>query len=834
MLNKELLKRWTYQVFAPGTLLRVRYEAFRELLALDETCLERITELEDIHYGRRAVDWTRVVHLVHELEDIGRKLVSALTTLSPAKGVLLMEYFQKIAFYLELAVDIAPPDAAPPFVAPLDAAALMPAAGSAPAAPLGQSLGGKAANLLQAKQLPDLPVPPGFVVTASAFHYFLEANNLREELDERLRGLRLDDPEGLEAASAAMQALVRQAELPAAVLEELLAARTRLPDPKARLAVRSSAVAEDAANSFAGQYDSILDVAPEDLPEAWRTVVMGKYSPRALIYRILTGLSDMETPMAVLVMPMVDAAYAGVCYTRDADRSASLCGMMALYAVPGLGENLVSGRLSPGVFCIDPGAPPAHPPAILQRPAGFAGLPDETIRRLARMAWQLEQYFGSPQDVEWAVDRQGAPWILQTRPMQQGQTEAPLPRPLAEQLPEPLLSGGVSVSPGGASGPVVHARTEAAIRSAPPGCILITESMPPSLVQIMSQVAGVISLRGSRASHFASVAREFGLPVIVGGEHVFDRLPEGEPVTLDAVHGHVFPGLVQAVVEAAGLPRKSLVDAAQARLEKLMPHVATLNLTDPQSPQFKPESCRSVHDVVRFAHESAVQEMFSLVGKSARGMARAKKLHTRLPMTMYVLDLGDGLFAGARDKTEILPDDITSTPMWALWWGMSSAPIPAASLPMADWEALDRHSGGLLLDEKLLASFAVIDDAYAHLMLRFGYHFCVVDALCVQGGEKNHVAVRFKGGGGQYHQRLLRLEFLRHVLEAQGFSIQIMGDLFEGRLAGLDCNTLRRRLVVLGRLLAMTRLMDVALESSEQARTLAEEFLAAVDQEQGD
>ncbi|MCA1986582.1 MAG: PEP/pyruvate-binding domain-containing protein, partial [Desulfovibrio sp.] len=351
MLNKELLKHWTYQVFAPGTLLRVRYEAFRELLALDETCLERITELEDIHYGRRAVDWTRVVHLVHELEDLGRKLVSALTTLSPAKGVTLMEYFQKIAFYLELAVDIAPPEATPPFVLPLHQ--------QAPPA----QLGGKAANLVLARQLPDMPVPQGFVITASAFHYFLESNNLREALDAQLRTLRLDDPEGLERASAALQALVREAEIPRAILQEMDQARAALPDPTARLAVRSSAVAEDAANSFAGQYDSLLNVAPEGLPEAWRTVVMGKYSPRALTYRILTGLSDLETPMAVLVMPMVDAAYAGVCYTRDADRSASLCGMMALYAVPGLGENLVSGRLSPGVFCIDPGAPPAHPPA---------------------------------------------------------------------------------------------------------------------------------------------------------------------------------------------------------------------------------------------------------------------------------------------------------------------------------------------------------------------------------------------------------------------------------------------------------------------------------------
>nr|WP_279343495.1 PEP/pyruvate-binding domain-containing protein [Fundidesulfovibrio terrae] len=812
-MNRELLKHWTYQVFAPGTLLRVRYEAFRELLALDETCLERIAELEDIHYGRRAVDWTRVVFLVQELEGLGRGLVAALTSLTPTKGVSLLEYFRKISFYLKLAVDIPPPDASPPFTLLLDRREADVA-----------RLGGKAANLARAMNLPELPVPQGFVITPGAFHYFLESNNLRAPLDEHLRRLDLNDPEGMEAGSMALQALIQEAEIPAAVLEEIRQAQAGLPDPDAPLAVRSSAVAEDAANSFAGQYDSFLNVPPADLADSWRRVIIGKYSPRALTYRILTGLSDMETPMAVLVMPMVDAAYAGVCYTRDTDRSASLCGMTALYAVPGLGENLVSGRVSPGVFCVDAEGSPALPPEILQRPPGFAGLPDETVRRLARLARQLEKFFGCPQDVEWAVDRGGKAWILQSRPMQRGRT-APAAF-LPEQLPKALLTGGLSVSPGAASGPVVHARTEAAIREAPSGAILVTEAMPPSLVQAMGRVAGVISRRGSRASHFASVAREFGLPVIVGGATVFDDLTEGDVVTLDAAHGQVFPGRLEAVLEAARPPRKSLAAAAQARLEKLLPHVASLGLTDPRSPDFRPEGCRSVHDVVRYAHETAVQEMFSLVGKSARGMARAKKLKTKLPLTMYVLDLGQGLFPAARDKAEILPDDITSTPMWALWWGLSSA--PTSSLPMADWEALDRHSAGVMLDDRLLGSFAVIDGAYAHLMLRFGYHFCVVDALCEQNGEKNHVAIRFKGGGGQYHQRLLRLEFLRLVLEDQGFRVTIMGDLFEGMLTGLDCNTLRRRLVVLGRLLMDTRLMDIRIETPEQARDQARRFLDAV------
>jgi len=584
MLCRELVKRLTYQVFLPGALSRERYEAFRELVTLSDVCLERIARLEEIAYGHTAADWSRVVFLVQELEGLGGKIVDALTGFSPSNGVVLLEYFRKIAFYLKLAVDTPPPDACTPFTRPL-------ARGDADAA----SLGCKAARLAWAMHLPDLPVPPGFVVTAGAFQYFLEANNLRGRLDEQLRGLSLDDPKGLEEGSAAIRSLLGAARIPGAILEEIGKAGAALPlsGRNARLAVRSSVAADDG-----GRCESFLNIAPEGLAEAWRKVVMGKYSPGALTHRIRAGLSDTQTPMAVLVMPMVDAVHSGVFPTG-------------------------------------------------QRPSGAAGLSGQAVERLARLALQLEKLFGAPQEVSWAVDRSGRPWILGTRP-----------------------------------------------------------------------------------------------------------------------------------IAADDAPGGSLAVAVGKRLEKLLPHVAALNLVDPKAPDFRPEGCRSVYDVARYASETAMREMFRLADIS--GQSPVKELKSRLPLSLRVLDLGRGLFPAARGKTEIVPDDVTSTPFWALWMGFSQ--------------------GQPQDDTGVLTGFAVIDESYAHLMLRLGGQFCAVDALCADGGEKNHVIVRVKGGG-PYTERLFRAEFLRLALTDLGFHGEATGDLFEARLSGMDCNGLRQRLVALGRLI---------------------------------
>ncbi|UJX42675.1 pyruvate, phosphate dikinase [Desulfovibrio sp. JY] len=819
MFSKELFRRWTYQVFAPGVLLREKYNAFRELLRFDDVCLELIAAVEDIHYGTTVADWARVVHLTKRLRAAVEEMVTRLSRLSPTRYLDLPEYAKKIDFYVQMALDVPAGEMTQPFVVPLTDVA-----GDA------QRAGGKAANLARAAAEAGVPVPPGFVATTGAFRYFLEACELRPKIDRCLRRVDLSRPGDVADAAAEIRRLILAATVPdevAGPLAEAALALARNPDgTTVTLAARSSAVAEDGRASFAGQYESLLGIDAADAVAAYRKVVAGKYTAKAITYRALTGFADAETPMAVLFLPMLPAASSGVLYTRD---SADPGAPMAVYAVPGLGADLVEGSVSPERLALS-----HEPPHVLleRRSSETEVLSDADAAKLAAMGLALEKAFGAPQDVEWAATADGAFAVLQSRPMavEDEARNAPSP-PSVAVAARPLVTGGMRASGGAAAGVVAHAPTILDIEALVPGTVLVTPTLPTTLARAVDRLAAVVAISGSRAGHFASVAREFGLPVLTGLPDAFALLPQGAEVTVDADAGTVYPGRVAELLDRLAPTRPTTASPVAERLERLVPLLARLTLTDPASADFTPSKVRSFHDIVRFAHEKAVTEMFSLVGDDGRGLASARKVKSTLPMTMYVLDLGGGVFESAATDKELRPDQIKSAPMWALWSGLAAenAPWPEGP-PITDDAALDRTSAGLFTGEaRHLASYAVISDLYAHVMLRFGYHFTVVDALCGPKEGQNFVNFRFKGGGADFASRALRLACVRRILTHFGFTVRSSGDLLDATLARVPEHIAQKRLAMLGCLLAATRLLDMRLAGQAEADAWVEAFLARTD-----
>lgn len=931
----ELFRHWSYRVFSPGALLHRKYEAFRELLKADATSLERIADIEDIHYGNTKADWTRVTALCDALDVSVAEMVARLREMNPVRWMDLADYAGKVAFYMRMAVSVPEPDLKPPYVMGLDDAYLR-----------SDAAGSKAARLAAVRRNTSLRVPDGFVVTASAFHYVIEYNGLRGQIDTLLQRVDLTDPAGMDALCEQMIRLVSQAELPPRLEADLIEAGEALAPGKELLAVRSSAVAEDGKASFAGQHDSILGVRVPDLPDAYRRVLATKYTPRAITYRIMCGLADTETPMAVLLMRRVDAVTSGVLFSLAPDppaaivqaaRDAQLADLppnalapdtaphvMGLHHVQGFGDALVSGETSahttwltrgPGIRilaapCTDNGQT-ASDDAVCPDPMKDAAL----LKRIARAGMELEGLFRAPQDVEWVLDTSGHLHIVQTRPVPGTDAPAgtvepptaapPLPSaslvpdqmvadtstaeaapttdataaatvatppmaraahvpdataaPLGVATPQPtlgsdvaspahpvadttlqhtdplaelpeLLSGGEGVAPGVACGTVVHAFSCCDLPDLPTGSVLVTNNLGPSLARLLDRLEGVVALHGSRASHFASVAREFGLPVITGIPDCFERLEPGAMVTVDATHGRVLAGHPSVApsrrTSARALARRGLM----RRLTRAMPHIAKLNLIDPASSDFAPANCRSMHDLVRFCHEMSVTEMFDLVGRDGRGLSGARKVKTDIPVVMYVLNLDDGLFPSAVGRKEISPEDFRSLPLWVLWFGLTSEPNIWNSLPpAADWEALDRLSGGIMPRDTLsLASYAVVSAQYAHVMLRFGYHFTVVDTLCGTTPRENYIQFRFKGGGASAEGREWRQHYLARILAAQGFSYTIRGDLLDARHPAADEIVIQKRLAMLGKLLARARLIDMRLRSEAEAERLADAFLGDI------
>jgi pyruvate,water dikinase len=389
-----------------------------------------------------------------------------------------------------------------------------------------------------------------------------------------------------------------------------------------------------------------------------------------------------------------------------------------------------------------------------------------------------------------------------------------------------ILAGGVPASLGIGMGKVWVVKTETELGEVPVGAVLVSPTLPPAFATIIDRLRAVVADGGSRASHFAAVAREYGLPVMVGALEATRCLAPGQLVTVDAAHCRVYQGEVESLKEQAAKEKDQPETPFAARLRALMEFISPLHLTDPTSEEFTAQKCQSLHDVVRFAHEKGMAEMFDLVGRGGRGLVRARQLATDLPLVMYVLDLEEGLSPVALESKTITPQLITSEPMRACWEGLSHPDVVwQKGLLHLDWEEFDRVSGGIIsLRSKALASYAVLASNYVHLILRFGYHFAVLDTFCGDDPEANYIAFRFKGGGADFDNRLWRVQLIKLILEWAGFTVKTRGDLLDARFDRRDARQLLSRLTLLGILQGKTRLLDMALTSEEQVLEMANSF----------
>jgi len=822
MLLGNLFKYWTYQVFAPGTLLKERYAAFKSLLAHDKRAHDLIAELEEIYYHQQKRDYNAVVNLCHDLSQQVGEIVADLGRVCPAGYPDLALFYKKIDAYIRFMTSPEKVDPTPPY-----------AIGLADVSPGDLSLvGGKALNLGILRNQLHLPVPSGFVITTNAFHRFMEANHLRADIETQLAALDIHDTAALDALAADIQEAIRSGTIPVEIKETLdmhWPATVGATGAATRLAVRSSAVGEDSTASFAGQYKTVLNVAPDDLIDAYREVIAGKYAPGAIYYRIRYGLTDMETPMAVLVLKMIDAAASGVLYSTDIADSES--GNLKIHAVRGLGEALVAGETSADILTV---AKKPELRIVGKRPAGDRAtevpLGDDLVLQLAQWGLNLENYFEQPQDIEWTLDQQQRPILLQSRPLNYGTAPAQaLECEFGEIHHDILLQGGERAAAGIAAGPVYNLAKQGELESIPEGAVLVARNAAPEYVKIINRLSAVVSDMGSAAGHFASVAREFGVPTLVGTTNATAILTHGRMVTVNPNLKTVYADRVDQMLDSPCARPNLLIDSPFMRkLQYILKFVSPLVLVDPEKASFAPQHCRSLHDVIRFAHEKAVQAMFHISDNRLRKLSFAKKLQTVIPMNFYILDVGGGLKAENNAAKEITIDALANQAVQSLWQGLSHPDIQWGDFSHFDWEAHDRIvlSGGIASPEAtMFASHAVISRDYMNLNLKFGYHFVIVDALWDSATSAYTILFRFSGGGADLAQRMLRAEFLQKVLQQLGFDVRIKSDLIDGQLKDVDSEQGLQALDMLGRLLGATRLMDMYLKETGQIDGFVDDFV---------
>ena len=817
-------------------VFRERYGYFKQLISANNKALEIMAEIEEALQGHRPFGMAFVRSCVTTVTVSVFQMVENLQRLAPGKYEALGERFDGISREIEaclccqrevrdrrLVIDLGDIDK-----------------------DMVDLVGSKMANLGELKNKLDLEVPPGFVITAHAYERFIDHNDLRAEIDRLMQTADLDDLETLYRLHARLDRLIVEAHIPPDLEAAVKAAWQALSasgPPGMRAAMRSSALGEDTAgSSFAGLHRSELNVSADSLFEAYKQIVASKYSLPAITYRLNKGFRDEDIAMCVGCLGMLDTAAGGVMYSRNPfDFSEETVVINAAWGLP---KAVVDGSVDGDLFVVGRSAPMTVRHREIRAKArkfvcypeegvcrlditdddarNQASLDDATVLALAEIAVRLEDYYGTPQDIEWAVDHQGRIFLLQCRPLQQSAFED---KPALEGAApvakdSVLLEGGITASPGVGVGPIHRVDSGLDMLAFPQGAILLTREAHPRWASLLTRATGVVTEHGSFTGHLANVAREFGIPALFGVADALAALSPGTVVTLDATHRTIHKDRIDALLSAASPKTSLMLDSPIYHiLEKISRLIIPLNLLDPDVPEFAPANCRTLHDITRFIHEKSVHEMFHFGRDHHFNERSSKQLYYHAPMQWWILNLDDGFKEEVRG-TYIRLENIASIPMLAFWEGFAA--IPWEGPPSLDGKGLMsvmfRSTTNPALNPGVRSRYAdrnyfMISKHYCNLNSRLGYHFSTMEALVSHRTPENYVGFQFKGGAADDRRRILRTHFIGELLENYNFRTRLKEDNLIARIEGYDKAYMLDRLKILGYLTLHTRQLDMIMSN---------------------
>ncbi len=468
-------------------------------------------------------------------------------------------------------------------------------------------------------------VPGGFATTALAFHEFIDGSQLRPRIDAALAKLDVDNVPALTRAGAEIRGWIIQAPLPPPLVGEIEAAYRQLlvQSSNAPVAVRSSATAEDLPDaSFAGQQETLLNInGLDNVLKAIREVFASLYNDRAIAYRVHKGFAHADVALSVGIQRMVrsDLGAAGVMFTLDTESGFDQ--VVFITSAYGLGETVVQGAVNPDEFYLYKPNVIAGRPAILRKERGSkekkmvfsdaaAGrsvatidVPIEDQRRfsitdaeaveLARYALIIERHYGRAMDIEWGRDGvDGKLYILQARPetVKSQEHDAQRLRRYRIETPTKVLASGRAIGQKIAQGPVRLIASAAEMDRVNAGDILVTDMTDPDWEPVMKRAAAIVTNRGGRTCHAAIIARELGVPAVVGCGDATTVLEEGQGVTVSCAEGdtgHIYDGL----------PAIEIIDVALNE----MPAAPTKIMMNVGNPELAFEFCKLPNDGVGLA-----------------------------------------------------------------------------------------------------------------------------------------------------------------------------------------------------------------------------------------
>ncbi len=445
--------------------------------------------------------------------------------------------------------------------------------------------GGKAANLGELSSA-GFNVPPGFVLTTASYDYFVEKNNLTERVKSALDKVDVSSDRSLQDASASIRKAFDESKIPDDLAAEIVNEYRRLfrnGNKKGYVAVRSSATAEDLPTaSFAGQQDTYLNVGDSrELLDKAKKCWSSLYTPRAIAYRASRGFDHDRVKLAVVIQKMVSSDVSGIMFTIDPNSELPHIIIEAGY---GLGEAMVGGKVTPDTYVVDK----FHKKIINKRvakqtwklvrgksgdsvrvdvgeeAAGSQKLSDEQILALANIGNDIELHYDKPMDIEWCIENDEI-FVVQARPVTtlssnsrsekagpKGGREVRIEAQVESKSERKVLVRGLAASPGRAHGRVRLLDESMSLDVIKKGDVLVTVMTTPDMVPAMTRAVAIVTDEGGMTCHAAIVARELGIPCVVGATNATKILAEGSTVTVDGRMGTVYEGVDEEVEEEAG------------------------------------------------------------------------------------------------------------------------------------------------------------------------------------------------------------------------------------------------------------------------------------------
>jgi pyruvate,water dikinase len=410
-----------------------------------------------------------------------------------------------------------------------------------------------------------------------------------------------------------------------------------------------------------------------------------------------------------------------------------------------------------------------------------------------------------------------------------------------------LLNEGVIACKGVGYGKAFLLRDEKELKDVPEGAVLVAKHTNTKFVKVMKKASAIITDIGGVTGHMASLSREYQVPTILNTRTATEIIENGQEITVDAVNGNIYEGKVKELLKYAKEKKESFKKTHLfKKLDRVIKLISPLSLIDPDKEYFNPEGCKTFHDITRFAHETAMAEIFqtgkgfeidgledfmSAIAFAESGETKDIQLQSTIlkldiPVEARLIDIDGGL---KKRKKKATPEDVTSVPFSAFLKGLTGmrwpGPTPGGPFGGVGSAAQTQSLTKEQLRKTQEKSYAIISKNHMNFSIRLGYHFSMVEAYAGKNINDNYVKFFFKGGGAAHDRKLRRVRLIKEILEAIGFKVHVIEDCVDAMITKYGRADIEKILVAMGKFTVYTKQLDMAMFNDAVADMFIEDFI---------